>query len=274
MRKLYALLLLIAIHSSMQAQQNGYKITYRHCVQTDTTKTLTDTIGIAAELTGNQLSSNYTYGRQKNPPSGNDSAFAPQQISEGAFTITNVRRLGSPTDAIGNMVFHDKASDSVFVRDKVSSGYVIVREKRPMVNWKVTNEKKMIKNLNCQKASAMFRGRTYTAWFTTELPIAEGPWKFKGLPGLILSIEDDKKQVKIYAETIEYPLQEQIPSFVAKGREITQAAYITIRNEETKKLLQQLRNDHAAEPNLRQSQFSISSDIQIKGFFGIEKSLD
>ncbi|MCM1301810.1 MAG: GLPGLI family protein [Bacteroides cellulosilyticus] len=44
----------------------------------------------------------------------------------------------------------------------------------------------------CHKATTSFRGRTWTAWYTPELPFNEGPYKFGGLPGLILKIEDDK----------------------------------------------------------------------------------
>ena len=35
-----------------------------------------------------------------------------------------------------------------------------------------------------------FRGRTYKAWYTMEIEIEEGPWKFHGLPGLIVEIAD------------------------------------------------------------------------------------
>ncbi|MBC8986350.1 GLPGLI family protein [Pedobacter sp. N36a] len=44
----------------------------------------------------------------------------------------------------------------------------------------------------CQKASLSFRGRDYIAWFTTDVPVNDGPWKFSGLPGLIVKIEDTK----------------------------------------------------------------------------------
>lgn len=58
------------------------------------------------------------------------------------------------------------------------------------LNWKPANEFKTILNYKAQKATAEFGGRTWTAWFTTEVPLQDGPYKFSGLPGLILEIED------------------------------------------------------------------------------------
>ena len=47
---------------------------------------------------------------------------------------------------------------------------------------------------DCRKATVDFAGRTYTAWFTPEIPLPFGPYKFGGLPGLILKIEDAERQ--------------------------------------------------------------------------------
>jgi len=61
------------------------------------------------------------------------------------------------------------------------------------LNWKLLNENKKIQNYNCQKATAKFGNREWTAWFTTDLPFQDGPNIFKNLPGLIIAIEDTKK---------------------------------------------------------------------------------
>ncbi|MFC0344157.1 GLPGLI family protein [Epilithonimonas hispanica] len=61
------------------------------------------------------------------------------------------------------------------------------------LNWKLTNEFSKILNYNVQKATTEFGGRKWTAWFTKDIPIQDGPYKFKGLPGLILKIEDSNK---------------------------------------------------------------------------------
>jgi len=58
--------------------------------------------------------------------------------------------------------------------------------------WKVLKEKKKIGNINCRKAETIFRGRIYEAWYAEDIPIQNGPWKFYGLPGLIVKINDSK----------------------------------------------------------------------------------
>ncbi len=66
-------------------------------------------------------------------------------------------------------------------------------EPLPIQNWKTSDDTLTIAGYLCQKATCRFRGRNYTAWFTTDIPISNGPWKFGGLPGLILKVYDDKK---------------------------------------------------------------------------------
>lgn len=58
------------------------------------------------------------------------------------------------------------------------------------INWKILSEKEKIGEWNVQKAETDFAGRHWIAWFSTEIPIQDGPYKFNGLPGLIVKIED------------------------------------------------------------------------------------
>ena len=67
-------------------------------------------------------------------------------------------------------------------------------EPTPKQNWQIGNETKTIVGYQCQKATCSFRGRNYTAWFAVDIPLSYGPWKFCGLPGLILKVQEDAKE--------------------------------------------------------------------------------
>lgn len=60
--------------------------------------------------------------------------------------------------------------------------------------WKVVSEKKKIGEYTAQKATTTFGGRNWTAWFSTDIPFQDGPYKFHGLPGLIVQLEDDANE--------------------------------------------------------------------------------
>lgn len=65
----------------------------------------------------------------------------------------------------------------------------IYEEPIPPVKWQFEDQEIEIMGYQCQKATTNFRGRQYEVWFTIEIPIRNGPWKFNGLPGLILKAE-------------------------------------------------------------------------------------
>lgn len=66
-------------------------------------------------------------------------------------------------------------------------------EPTEMPIWQIQSETKELLGYSCQLASCDFRGRTWYAWFSTDIPINEGPWKLFGLPGLVLEAWDSKK---------------------------------------------------------------------------------
>ncbi|WP_343642890.1 GLPGLI family protein [Chryseobacterium sp.] len=65
-------------------------------------------------------------------------------------------------------------------------------EEQNNINWKIKNEFKTVLGFKCQKAETTKYGRTWTAWFTTDIPFQFGPYKFNGLPGLITELYDSK----------------------------------------------------------------------------------
>lgn len=85
----------------------------------------------------------------------------------------------------------------------------IVRDSTINLNWNLNKgETKKIGNYFCKKAILDWRGRKYTAYYTEEIPLSTGPYKFKGLPGMILEISSGNKSNfhSWVAKKIEYPI--------------------------------------------------------------------
>lgn len=65
-------------------------------------------------------------------------------------------------------------------------------EPLPQFEWELMETVDTVAGYACSSAKTTFRGREWTVWFTMEIPIGAGPWKFNGLPGLILKAQDDQ----------------------------------------------------------------------------------
>jgi GLPGLI family protein len=68
--------------------------------------------------------------------------------------------------------------------------FVCIEPMDGLMQWKIKSDTMSILGYKCQKATTHFAGRDYIAWFTTELPLRAAPYKFDGLPGTMVSLED------------------------------------------------------------------------------------
>lgn len=100
------------------------------------------------------------------------------------------------TSAIKNAYFLVPTKSTLMVVKRVASDEFLLKAPFPKQEWEIHDDTKMIGGYTCQKATATFGGRQYTAWFTTEIPFSFGPWKLHGLPGLILAAKDEKNEVE------------------------------------------------------------------------------
>jgi len=73
----------------------------------------------------------------------------------------------------------------------LNASNVALKEQHKL-NWTILPETKTIEGFKVQKATTGFGGRNWIAWFTNDIQLQDGPYKFCGLPGLILNIGDEK----------------------------------------------------------------------------------
>jgi GLPGLI family protein len=113
------------------------------------------------------------------------------------------------------------------------------------LNWKILSDKQKIGEFDTQKAETTFAGRKWIAWFTTEIPFQDGPYKFHGLPGLIVKIEDAK-----HTHIMELKAVKKIPERELTKEETDAIAYkekmgkrLSVNQSQYKKLIAQYKND-------------------------------
>lgn len=122
-----------------------------------------------------------------------DSAIAQKMESGGTSANMSVSLNTFPKEKITEIIQKNRQSDEVVMYRSLGGDRFKITQ-HITYNWHIQAETNEIQGKKCQLATMEYRGRTYHAWFTDEIPISEGPYKFRGLPGLIVKIEDTKKQ--------------------------------------------------------------------------------
>ncbi|HNY05748.1 MAG TPA: GLPGLI family protein [Candidatus Egerieousia sp.] len=88
-------------------------------------------------------------------------------------------------------IYQNYPAGKLTYTSNIMTDFFLYTEPEPEIEWTLQPEKKDVIGYSCSRATCTFRGRNYEAWYTNEIPASLGPWKFRGLPGLILSIKDD-----------------------------------------------------------------------------------
>ncbi len=96
----------------------------------------------------------------------------------------------TPGDKEGFPIYKDHVTRKAYAK-KTASGLVdhrwlITVDTFGAIEWELHPERKMFGDYECRRATGIFGGRHYEAWYTPEIPIGSGPHKLGGLPGLIL----------------------------------------------------------------------------------------
>lgn len=145
----------------------------------------------------------------------NKSIFQSYFMYQKDSLLYNEEKSGnSPMNAYAKLKFIPKFKNNYSIEkdfilnkflttDKIFSDKYKYSEEMINFKWKPTNKTMKIGSLTCKSATTSFSGRDYIAWYIEEIPIQDGPYKFHGLPGLIVKIHDTKNQFDFTLKSLE-----------------------------------------------------------------------
>jgi len=122
-----------------------------------------------------------------------------QELYDKILKVSSERRTFS------DKVYVNYPAGKITTRTMLAGGLYYYEENIPAIKWKLTPDTATILGHKCKKATCELSGRDYEVWYTPNVPLNAGPWKFKGLPGLIIKASDSKREVYFECLSVHYP---------------------------------------------------------------------
>lgn len=123
------------------------------------------------------------------------------QLQEWLSSIS----LTSIASRFGYRIYKNNPKGKITYTEKVIPSLLKYEENLNLFNWKLSEDTATISGYKVQKATCNFGGRSWIAWFSPKIPYNDGPYKFNGLPGLIVKISDTRNQYVFELKSIEKP---------------------------------------------------------------------
>ena len=116
-------------------------------------------------------------------------AYFEKQIKTTGSMNVDTRMMSQRKGTVRYRIIKDYPDFKISSVLNIGIDYYKVSDDRKLI-WKILPDRQKIGDFNAQKATTEFAGRKWEAWFSSELPFQDGPYKFHGLPGLIIKLQD------------------------------------------------------------------------------------
>lgn len=197
---LFLIYLLISPYSFSQKNEieidKAYiKCQYKHTWQFDTLENIVRDDLLILQI-GKNISkcySYYTFQSDSLIKTGNFNKVFRESFSK-AVAKDGINATNFPHKRMGTYVYKNYPAGKMTITDGVNRQNYIYEDDLNTQNWQISDSTKSILDYPCQMAESDFRGRHWTAWFAPDIPVSDGPWKFGGLPGLIMEVYDRGQQ--------------------------------------------------------------------------------
>lgn len=104
----------------------------------------------------------------------------------------NLSMAGVPRTPFTFYIKKLKVKNEVITYDLIGGKNFYYSENFPKERWILKEGTKMVEGFKCYNAEISIYGRNFIAWYAPEIPFHEGPYKFSGLPGLIVELYDSE----------------------------------------------------------------------------------
>lgn len=184
MRRIFAIMTMV-LTTSVQAQNDSidqclFAVVYDFKTRTTDKdgNAVTDSAQIAV-LVGSRMSKCLEYNRAMMEDFGENNR-------EYMYGEWDARKYNLP------VIYVNWPEGMVTSYDKIVPNRYLVSESLPGFGWQLQDETMTIDEYVCKKATGNYAGRKWTVWYAEELAVPYGPWKLRGLPGMVLKAEDSK----------------------------------------------------------------------------------
>ncbi|WP_421918438.1 GLPGLI family protein [Marinifilum sp.] len=199
-------------------------------------------------------------------------------VNTHAFNNTNIREFARSITG----KFHDKTQvmsyDTTFCYIRVDyknsnllqpvfqrsdgSCLMLLEEPLNLFEWKLSRETKTILGYTCIKATCKFRGRDYVAYFTREIPFKAAPWKFHGLPGVVLEVFSTDKYCRWTTQALKIQNHEKEISHTGM-KKINLEQYKDLLKKRKQKFIETTERNILRFPQYRDSEICTINSILI-----------
>lgn len=181
MKNMFKFYLLLFILTGVKIFSQHYKIIYKLTYKADSTENKMLTKNMLLEV-DEDVSTFYSYDFYKKDSIYQENNKLGKEAYEPMFD-SNFFVIKNNSKSLISKFYNFPPNNTIYKLDEIKDNF----------NWKILNETKKINHYTCQKAQLKYKGRSWVAWFTREIPLNFGPYAFDGLPGAILYMEDSKK---------------------------------------------------------------------------------
>jgi GLPGLI family protein len=180
-----------------------------------------------------------------------DSMFRTIKTQEAFQRIVNDPVNPLPRVRIQYQIIKNNSKDLITTYDHIIGGSFRYDEALSSFNWHLGSGYSNFHGYNIQNASCSFGGRNWEAWFSPDIPIVDGPYKFTGLPGLILKLSDEDNHYEFEFVSLQRPNYQMVIDLRDKE-------YIRTTKHEFLKAVQNSRKDII----LRAQEAGLSAEAQ------------